>query len=222
MPLGDTFSRTRNQLMVEGRRVHLRSPQSADFQAWATLRGDSRDHLVPWEPSWTTDELTRESYRRRLRRYQQAERDGTGHILYIFRNDSNALAGWIQLSNIRQGIAQSAATIGYWIGKKFAGQGLMTDAVTAVVLHGFGRMGFHRIEAACLPSNTASRRVLTKCGFTAEGTARKSFGYDASDQENTMKVNPSVKPICDKCKVIRRHGNVMVICDNPRHKQRQG
>ena len=36
------------------------------------------------------------------------------------------------------------------------------------------------------------------------------------------KVNPSVKPICDKCKVIRRHGRVMVICENPRHKQRQG
>jgi large subunit ribosomal protein L36 len=38
----------------------------------------------------------------------------------------------------------------------------------------------------------------------------------------TMKVNPSVKPICDKCKVIRRHGRVMVICENLRHKQRQG
>jgi len=37
-----------------------------------------------------------------------------------------------------------------------------------------------------------------------------------------MKVNPSVKRICDKCKVIRRHGRVMVICENPRHKQRQG
>ena len=40
---------------------------------------------------------------------------------------------------------------------------------------------------------------------------------------NIMKVNPSVKPICDLCKVIRRHGRVMVICkSNPRHKQRQG
>ena len=38
----------------------------------------------------------------------------------------------------------------------------------------------------------------------------------------TMKVKPSVKPICDKCKVIRRHGRVMVICENTRHKQRQG
>jgi large subunit ribosomal protein L36 len=37
-----------------------------------------------------------------------------------------------------------------------------------------------------------------------------------------MKVRPSVKPMCDKCKVIRRHGNVQVICENPRHKQRQG
>jgi len=37
-----------------------------------------------------------------------------------------------------------------------------------------------------------------------------------------VKVNPSVKPICDKCRVIRRHGRVMVICSDPRHKQRQG
>ena len=37
-----------------------------------------------------------------------------------------------------------------------------------------------------------------------------------------MKVKPSVKPIFDKCKVIRRHGRVQVICTNPRHKQRQG
>ncbi|MBP9014965.1 MAG: 50S ribosomal protein L36 [Candidatus Atribacteria bacterium] len=37
-----------------------------------------------------------------------------------------------------------------------------------------------------------------------------------------MKVSASVKPRCEKCKVIRRRGRVMVICSNPRHKQRQG
>src|SRR4029453_133070 len=48
--------------------------------------------------------------------------------------------------------------------------------------------------------------------------------YTRSDPKErlSMKVNPSVKKICDKCKVIRRHGRVMVICENPRHKQRQG
>ena len=42
------------------------------------------------------------------------------------------------------------------------------------------------------------------------------------DREGDMKVKPSVKKMCDKCKVIRRHGRVMVICQNARHKQRQG
>jgi large subunit ribosomal protein L36 len=41
-------------------------------------------------------------------------------------------------------------------------------------------------------------------------------------RSETVKVKPSVKPMCDKCKVIRRHGRVMVICENLRHKQRQG
>lgn len=38
----------------------------------------------------------------------------------------------------------------------------------------------------------------------------------------TVKVKPSVKKICEKCKIIKRHGRVMVICENPKHKQRQG
>ncbi|NOY85889.1 MAG: 50S ribosomal protein L36 [Deltaproteobacteria bacterium] len=37
-----------------------------------------------------------------------------------------------------------------------------------------------------------------------------------------MKVRPSVKRMCDKCKIVRRRGIVRVICENPRHKQRQG
>ena len=42
------------------------------------------------------------------------------------------------------------------------------------------------------------------------------------ERKATMKVRPSVKKMCDKCKIIRRHGKVLVICENPRHKQRQG
>ncbi len=42
------------------------------------------------------------------------------------------------------------------------------------------------------------------------------------ERNSEMKVRASVKRICRKCKIIRRHGNVRVICENPRHKQRQG
>lgn len=50
---------------------------------------------------------------------------------------------------------------------------------------------------------------------------RSRTGVTAGDSTD-VKVKPSVKKICEKCRVIRRHGRVMVICDNPRHKQRQG
>jgi len=44
----------------------------------------------------------------------------------------------------------------------------------------------------------------------------------AEEKASQMKVKPSVKKICSKCRIIRRHGRVMVICTDPRHKQRQG
>jgi len=47
-------------------------------------------------------------------------------------------------------------------------------------------------------------------------------GKERNRKVETMKVRPSVKKMCDKCKIIRRHGKILVICENPRHKQRQG
>jgi large subunit ribosomal protein L36 len=47
-------------------------------------------------------------------------------------------------------------------------------------------------------------------------------GARVTEPKGIMKVRPSVKPMCEKCKIIRRHGAVLVICQNPRHKQRQG
>jgi len=46
--------------------------------------------------------------------------------------------------------------------------------------------------------------------------------HQAQAAKGIMKVRPSVKPMCEKCKIIRRNGRVLVICSNPRHKQRQG
>ena len=53
------------------------------------------------------------------------------------------------------------------------------------------------------------------------------MAFEISNQDSLkegaqMKVRPSVKKICEKCKIIKRKGKVMVICENPKHKQRQG
>ena len=62
----------------------------------------------------------------------------------------------------------------------------------------------------------------SELGSFGSGGWRESQNSGPSDLEARMKVRSSVKRICDKCKVIRRHGVVRVICENKRHKQRQG
>jgi large subunit ribosomal protein L36 len=58
---------------------------------------------------------------------------------------------------------------------------------------------------------------------TARGRFSGHIGRSGGpDGDNSVKVRASVKKICDKCKIIKRAGVVRVICDNPKHKQRQG
>jgi ribosomal-protein-alanine N-acetyltransferase len=89
----------------------------------------------------------------------------------IFRSDDNAMVGGLTLANIRRGVAQ-AGSIGYWIGAPFARRVYMTAAVRALIPYSFTTLRLHRLEAACIPDNAASIRLLEKTGFTREGYAR--------------------------------------------------
>lgn len=156
---------------IDGEGVYLRAPELRDYQDWADLRDASRAYLTPWEPTWAQDETSRGSYRYKLRRYAEDARDDRAHALFVFREDDDALVGGVTLSNIRRGVAQMAS-LGYWAGEKYAGNGYTTAAVRAIVRHAFEELDLHRVEAACQPDNLASRRVLEKAGFTQEGAAR--------------------------------------------------
>lgn len=158
--------------LLKGGKVFLRAPRLGDWPAWAKLRAESRDFLVPWEPAWPSDALTRSAFRRRLRRYARESREDLGHALFIFAQEDDALLGGATLSHIRRGIAQSCS-LGYWIGRRHAGNGYMTDALRAVIPFVFDELGLRRIEAACLPNNEASKAVLRKVGFSQEGYARE-------------------------------------------------
>ena len=109
MPIRATLSRVKPQVFLEGKNVRLRAPVAGDYAQWSKLRGDSRDFLTPWEPTWAPDELSRAAFRRRLRRYAQAARIGSGHMFFVFDRKTGELMGGCQLSNVRQGGAQSAA-----------------------------------------------------------------------------------------------------------------
>jgi len=157
--------------VLNGQGVLLRPPRPADYVAWASLREESRDYLQPWEPAWAEDDLTRAAYRRRLGVYAREMEQGTAWPLFVFDQTDEALLGAITLSNIRRGVAETG-TLGYWIGRPYAGQGVGTAAARAMLGHAFSALGLHRVEAACVPTNHASRRVLEKSGFRQEGVAR--------------------------------------------------
>ncbi len=158
--------------VIAGDGVYLRAPQPGDFAAWAALREQSREFLMPWEPIWPPDDLTRGAFRRRLRRYVEDQRADLAYAFLVFRSEDNALVGGLTLANIRRGVAK-AGSLGYWIGAPFAHRGHMSAAVRALLIYAFGALRLHRVEAACIPGNTPSIGLLEKCGFTREGYARR-------------------------------------------------
>lgn len=164
-------------VIVAGEGLYLRAPEARDFEAWASLRELSRAFLTPWEPAWPPDDLTRAAYRRRLRRYADDRARDEAYPFFLFRTADDALLGGLTMSNVRRGVAQ-AATLGYWMGEPYAGQGWMTRAVSAICRHGFQSMRLHRIEAACLRSNLASRSLLERNRFRLEGAARAYLKID--------------------------------------------
>ena len=92
-----------------------------------------------------------------------------------------------------------------------------------VLAHISGKMRMHYIRI--LPDD----RVVVElspydlvAGGSCTGTSKSQQTTHYHSGDSTVKVKPSVKKICSKCRIIRRHGRVMVICSDPRHKQRQG
>lgn len=170
---------------LRGGRVVLEEPRRAHYSAWAELRDASRAHLVPFEPQWSPDELTRHAFRRRLRRYRFDRRQGTGLPFFIFRASDGVLLGGVTLSNIRRGVTQ-AASVGYWVGQPFVRQGYTSEALCTVLRHAFLDLGLNRVEAACMPVNRASIGVLEKAGFRREGLARRYLRINGAFEDHLL------------------------------------
>jgi [ribosomal protein S5]-alanine N-acetyltransferase len=183
------FFRTINfsepQPCVAGEGVVLRTPQMTDYNEWAALREKSRAFLTPWEPTWPEDDLSRGAFRRRIKRYVEDLRSDQGYAFLIVRNTDNALVGGLTIANIRRGVAQ-AGSLGYWMGEPFARQGYMTAAVRAVVPFAFATLRLHRLEAACIPTNAGSIRLLENTGFLREGYAREYLCIDGAWQDHLL------------------------------------
>lgn len=157
--------------VLRGAAIEMRTPDTADYAAWADLRLASREFLAPWEPVWPSNDLTRAAFRGRIKRYWRDIENDAAFPFFIFSTGERQLLGAVTLSNVRRGVAQTAS-LGYWIGAPFVRRGLMTSAVGLAMGFAFDHLQLHRVEAACLPGNAASIALLKRCGFEPEGLAK--------------------------------------------------
>ena len=171
--------------LLRGDGIYLRPAVSGDFAAWVRLRSESREFLTPWEPIWPEDDLTRAAFRRRLRRQSDEMARDESFSFLIFDAGADTLLGGLTLGGIRRGVAQSG-TLGYWMGAPHAGKGRMTRAVASAVRFGFSTLRLHRVEAACLPENTASQTLLERNGFQREGLARSYLRINGAWRDHLL------------------------------------
>ena len=97
------------------------------------------------------------------------------HVLCI--EVDGRVGGGIGL-HLGEDVNRLTAELGYWLAEPFWGRGIMSEAVPAMVAHGFATLPLQRIEAFVYANNPASARVLEKAGFEFEGRLRRSVIKD--------------------------------------------
>jgi len=173
------------ELQLASADIHLRPPRADDWEEWSELRAESRHFLTPWEPRWPSDCLTKPAFGRRLERHSRQWRQGSGYNFLTCRNADDRIIGGVSLSRVLRGVAQSGM-IGYWIGAPYARCGYTSQAVGLLLDYAFGDLGLHRVEAATLPHNDASRALLQRLNFTEEGRMRSFLRINGTWQDHIL------------------------------------
>ncbi|MEO6627024.1 MAG: GNAT family protein, partial [Aquihabitans sp.] len=168
----------------------------ADFDSWSEVRQRCGEWLTRWEPQRLPGQpdvtTNRDAFALRCSARQREAQLGTGFGFGIFVD--GAFCGEINLSSIQRGPFQNAY-VGYWVDQKWAGQGIMPEAVVVLARFAFEELHLHRVQVSIIPRNSASRRVVEKLGLRDEGTALRyleingiwedhvRYGFTAEDWE---------------------------------------
>ncbi len=169
-------------------RLILQPPRAGDAAALRRLLVANAEHLRPWSPAPVAgaDPLSLlELTRGLLRQRREWREDRTYAFLLSARHDPTQPIGRVTLSHVVRNAFQNAY-LGYWLDARQQARGLMTEAVGLVVNFAFNELGLHRVQAAVLPHNAASRRVLGKAGFREEGLARRYLQIAGRWQDHVL------------------------------------
>jgi ribosomal-protein-alanine N-acetyltransferase len=156
-------------------RLVLRPPRTTDVTELRRLLRKNSAHLAPWSPAPPPNEdptsLTAVSTA--ILRHRREWKRGEAYVLLIaLRQAGEPLVGRVAFGGVMRGVFQNAY-LGYWVDAEHQSKGLMTEAVASATSFALGEARLHRVQAAVMPRNAASLRVLDKLGYRREGFAER-------------------------------------------------
>jgi ribosomal-protein-alanine N-acetyltransferase len=156
-------------------RLVLRPPRTSDVPELRRVLRANAEHLRPWSvaPPLGEDPLSLTSVSGTVLRNRRDWKRGHSLVLLVVARDREEhILGRVALGGVLLGAFQNAH-LGYWIDADHQGRGLMTEAVRAATTFGLKSAGLHRVQAAVMPRNSGSLRVLEKAGYRREGVAER-------------------------------------------------
>jgi ribosomal-protein-alanine N-acetyltransferase len=169
-------------------RLVLRPPRTGDVPRMRLALRKNATHLKPWSvaPAPGEDPSSLTSVSRAVLRHRREWKQGLTYVLLISaRHDESVVIGRIALGGVLRGAFQNAY-LGYWIDADHQNRGFMTEAVTAATTFAFESAGLHRVQAAVMPRNAPSQRVLEKVGYRREGVALRYLCIAGSWEDHVL------------------------------------
>jgi ribosomal-protein-alanine N-acetyltransferase len=171
--------------LIRGNRIALRHLVLSDAAAMLALYRRNALFLSPWEPARPDGFYSLAYHQEMIRTGQDDDAHDRAYTFGLLLQESGELIGRLRLSNVVRGVFQNAY-LGYWLDEARTGHGYMTEAVELALANGFGPLRLHRVQAATLLHNHASRSVLTKNGFRQEGLAERYLFIDGQWQDHLI------------------------------------
>ena len=169
------MARRTETIELIGARVLLRPLTIDDWDQWRDVRQRCRDWLELWEPraevGVADPAIDKDAFRGRCAAWDRQRHFDNAYGFGLFLRDGR-LAGEVSLGSVQRGPFQMAY-VGYWIDRELAGRGFVPEGVVLAMRYAFEVLTLHRLEAAIVPRNIASRRVVEKLGMRDEGTATR-------------------------------------------------
>jgi ribosomal-protein-alanine N-acetyltransferase len=169
-------------------RLVLRPPRTTDVPELRRVLRVNAEHLRPWSvaPAPGEDPASLTSVSGTVLRNRRDWKGGRSYVLMLTPREREArIVGRIALGGVLHGAFQSAY-LGYWIDAEHQGHGLMTEAVRAATTFALCTLRLHRVQAAVMPNNPGSQRVLEKVGYRREGIALRYLCIAGSWEDHVV------------------------------------